>query len=278
MTLHTRNLAVATFKNERTTQPTKTGTLTWAELRLLHSSRAERQAKSGQMLAGIAVTGERNNDNVARRSFIQLDIDSEGDKDKATGQLLNVTRVAPSLDTIRPAIDGYEWFATSTHWHEPVRGVIKYRITIFTDRDILRHEYQPLLEALDERLGGALDRAAWAWSQAFYRPSCPPKNLDQAFFVANTGAPLPVDEFVARGREIIQLRGKAATATAPRAGAHDGAIADTDLNAEIVEAMLAVIPANLKRGPWRDVVWSVAATGLPNAEHLAREWSMTAPD
>ena len=277
MTQHTRKLAVATFKDERTARPTKTGTLTWEELRLLHSKRSERQAKSGPMLAGIAVAGERRNENVTYRSFLQLDVDSAGEKDKTTGRLLKVTRAAPTLDSIRAAISEYEWFANSTHWHEPARGVIKYRVTILTDRDVLRNEYAAVLEALDDRLSHSLDRAAWAWSQAFYRPSCPPENVGQAFFEANEGEPLPVDQFVARGREIIQARG---TQIAPPGGSARAAIngiEDTDRSAEIVKAMLAVIPANLPRSLWRDIVWSVAATALPDAECYARDWSMSSP-
>ena len=84
--------------------------------------------------------------------------------------------------------------------------MFKYRVVILPDRDILPDEHEPLLEALDERLEGALDRGAWAWSQAFYLPSCPEVNQGDAFFDHNEGAPLPVDEFVRRGREIITAK------------------------------------------------------------------------
>ena len=159
------------------------------------------------MLGGYKLVGPRGNDNVPFRSLIQLDIDTQGTKDKVTGRITEVTRAAPPLDQIRSGIDDYEWCATSSHWHEPRRGVFKYRITILPDRDILPDEYEPLLEALDERLGGILDRDAWAWSQAFYLPSSPEESKGDAFAMHNPGVALPVDEFVHRGRDLLEARG-----------------------------------------------------------------------
>ena len=43
------------------------------------------------MFGGYAITGTRANDNVPLRSLIQLDIDTKGDKDGATGRILKVT-------------------------------------------------------------------------------------------------------------------------------------------------------------------------------------------
>ena len=42
---------------------------------------------------------------------------------------------------------------------------------------------------------------------------------------------------------------------------------------ETVRAMLAVLSPDLPYDDWRNVVWSIKATGLPEAEALAREWS-----
>ena len=44
------------------------------------------------------------------------------------------------------------------------------------------------------------------------------------------------------------------------------------------KSMLAAIPADGERETWRNICWSVLATGWTCAEDLAREWSMTAPD
>jgi hypothetical protein len=198
-----RPLAICTFADEKTTTPKRSGVAQWTQVVALHAKRRVRPAKSGAMLGGYAINGVRCDANVPHRSLIQLDIDTEGVKDKTTGRVTEVTRAAPALEDIRSGIDEYEWCAASSHGHEPLRGVVKYRIVILPDRDILPDEWGPLLEALDERLGGALDRSAWQWSQAFYLPSCPQQNQGDAFFVTNQGAPLPVDQFVGRGFQII---------------------------------------------------------------------------
>ena len=169
-----RALAVALFDNERAVQPFKTASPTWDEIVKLHGLRTLRLVKSGPMLGGYKLSGGRSNSNVLFRSLIQLDIDSTGSKDHTTGRLLEVTKSAPPLDDLRPAIGQYEWVANSTHGHEPHRGVVKYRITMLPDRDVQPHEHEAILEGLNEIMGGVLDRAAWSWSQAFYLPSCPP--------------------------------------------------------------------------------------------------------
>jgi hypothetical protein len=222
MTNSVRMLGCSLFENKSSTMPLKSGAVPWARVVALHARRDNRPIKDGPLLGGYTTKGKRCNEDVAGRSLIQLDIDSEGIKDKATGRLLEVTRAAPSLDQIRLGINGYEWVTASSHWHDPQRGVIKYRIVILPDRDIQREEYEPLLEALDERLHGALDRDAWQWSQAFYLPSSPLENQGDAFFVHNQGAPLPVDEFVRRGRAVIEAKG-ANRASSPKQQASLGA-------------------------------------------------------
>jgi hypothetical protein len=47
---------------------------------------------------------------------------------------------------------------------------------------------------------------------------------------------------------------------------------------EQVRADLAVLSADCSYDQWRNVVWGVLATGLPEAEELARQWSLTAPE
>lgn len=204
---HQRRLTICTFANERATDPIHVDDVSWAEVLAILANRQIRPSKSGLMLGGYNLAGPRANRNVPFRSLIQLDIDTQGVKDKATGRITEVTRAAPPLDQIRVAIDAYEWRTASSHWHEPQRGVFKYRITILPDRDILPVEYEPLLEALDERLGGVLDRDAWQWSRAFYLPSCPEENKSDAFAAHNPGQALPVDEFVRRGRDILEAKG-----------------------------------------------------------------------
>ena len=266
-----RKLGCSIFANKTSATPVKTGHLPWERVVALHAGRDYRPAKDGPLLGGYTTKGKRCNEDVAARSLIQLDIDTQGDKDKATGRILTVTKRAPALDEVRPAIDGYEWCAASSHWHEPQRGVIKYRVVILPDRDIQCEEHEPLLEALDESLRGALDRDAWQWSQAFYLPSCPPENEVDAFSEHNQGAPLPVDEFVRRGREIIaagtdkKRLGNLSPVASPQP--------ETPENIERVKSMLSAIDPDVARSEWRQVCWAVMATGWDCAEVLIRDWS-----
>jgi hypothetical protein len=50
-------------------------------------------------------------------------------------------------------------------------------------------------------------------------------------------------------------------------------MADTLENEAIVEAMLAKLDPDCLYPDWRDILWSVAATGLKHAEDLAQSWS-----
>lgn len=50
-------------------------------------------------------------------------------------------------------------------------------------------------------------------------------------------------------------------------------MADTLENEAIVEAMLAKLDPDCPYPDWRDILWSVAATGLKHAEGLAQSWS-----
>ena len=251
MSTSSRLLAVCIFSDEKTTSPKGAGPVPWSKIVEEHQKRRTRQNKSGVMLGGYQLNGTRANDNVPYRSLIQLDIDTRGEKDKLTGRILTVTKPAPPLDQVRLSIGGYEWCAASSHWHEPGRGVIKYRIVILPDRDIKRDEWEPLLEALDERLGGALDREAWQWSQAFYLPSCPPENEGDAFSEHHEGEPLPVGEFVRRGREIIAAKkGAMARLSTPAdaSGAAGGNILDFTRPPPPVEEMRAVLSHLASRG------------------------------
>ena len=256
---HTRRVSLSIFENERSTTPVKSGTQPWEYMVDLHSQHTIREEKSGPMLGGYALNvGHRSDVYVSSRSIIQLDIDSKGEKDGGTGRLLKVTRSAPSIDVTGPLIGDFEWIANSTHWHEPGIGAIKYRISILPDRDILPDEHKPVLEALDEQLGGCLDRDAWPLSQAFYAPSCPAHAAQDAFIAHNTGRPLPVDVFVARGRQILAAREQLSAQSVANASPQPVRIPETPENIRIVEGMLAAIPASGDRGPWRDVVWSTA--------------------
>lgn len=274
---HPRPVALSLFEHERATTPIRSGYRTWSVVVALHSQHTIREKKSGAMLGGYALSGPRANANVAARSIIILDVDSEGEKNEATGRLIRVTRPAPDLETIRKNIAEFEWIANSTHWHEPDLGANKYRITIMPDRDYSLDEHKPLLEALDELLGGCLDRAAWAWSQAFFTPSCPPHAMKSAFVVHNQGVPLPVDEIVARGRQIIAARQQLPAQSAPNVSRQLAQLQETPDNVQIVRAMLAAIPASVDRATWVRILLAVHSLNWLCGEQLVRDWSQTCP-
>ena len=274
---HLRHVALSFFENERLTTPDTSGSFPWSVVVKLHSNRFVREGKSGPMVGGYGLAGTRNNPNVAARSIIHLDIDSEGEKDKQSGRMIKVCRSAPLLDAIRSNIAKFEWIANSTHWHEPGIGAIKYRVTILPDRDFLPDEHDPLLEALDELLGGCLDRAAWPWSQAFYLPSCPSHASRDAFVVHNPGIPVPVDNFVARGRQILAARQQLPAQPVPSANRVQSQLPEAPANIAVVRAMLATIPASIDRATWVRIVMAVRSLAWACGEQLVRDWSQTCP-
>ena len=253
--LRSRGLAIALFDHEKATMPSVIKELHWPDIIELHAKHVTRTSKSGPMLGGYRLEGSRDNESVRYRSLIQLDI-----------------------QLIRPNIDQYEWVATSTYGHEPGIGAIKYRLVMLPDRDIMRDEHQPLFEALDEALAGCLDRAAKAWSQAFYLPACPPETITDAFVIRNHGLPLPVDAFVTRGRQILASRNRIAGQTGRNVDLGRTPLVESAQNIARVESLLTKIPASVDRTTWRDVVWAVCSLGWSCGEGLARSWSQTCPE
>ena len=268
-------LAVSIFANKTQTTAIKAVAKPWSKIVELHQKLSVREAKDGLMVGGYRLNGSRSNANVTVRSFIQLDIDSEVTKDKSTREIVEVIS-APTIEQLRPKIEKYEWFAHSTHSHNPAHGIIKIRVVILPDRDILPDEYPLVLEALDELLGGVLDRAAWPLSQAFYLPSATESNENEAFFLHPKGIPLPVDEYVTRGREILDQKPSfkpvPSSNNAPLL-VSNLAEPETDNNIARLAAALHMITPDTHYEEWRDVCWSVLATGWECAAKLAQEWS-----
>lgn len=272
---HVRSIAISQFAHERATTPVTTGPVSWSDVLAMHSKHVIRESKSGPMIGGNALTGARLDANVLSRSIIQVDVDSEGEKDKTTGRLVKVTRRAPSIYLTAPLISEFEWVANSTHGHELGIGAVKYRITILPDRDILPDEHVAVLEAIDELVKGLSDRAAWPFSQGFYLPSCPAAAAQDAFAVYNKGRPLPVDEFVARGLQIIAARQQLPAQAVPNTGASSGTLPETPYNCSMVKSMLAAIPASVDRPTWRCVVFAIRSLNWSSGEQLARTWSQS---
>jgi len=278
-----REVAICVFPNLRVTEPIRNSPVPWAEVVSIHARHHVRPGKSGPLIGGYQLSGTRKNENVVHRSLIQLDIDTEGTKD-LSGRIATVTRAAPPFDSLRPRLADYEWIAASSHWHEPKRGIHKYRVTLLPDRDIKPDEWLTLLEGLDDLLEQTLDRSAWPLSQAFYLPSCPAESRDESFHIHNQGEALPVDVFVARGMEALAARGRRSLSlrAMPDSGlvlgtAQNNAPAETAENVARLNDALRSLDPGVKRPEWLRVIWSVAAHGWMCAYEIAREWSSRSP-
>lgn len=271
---HSRPLSVAVFENERTVQPRIATQKPWNDLSSRLQVREHRPNKSGPMLGGYALSGTRKCINVVHRSLIQLDIDSAVERDEDTGDILRVTMPAPEIGDLRTKINDLEWIAASSHSHESFPGLSKYRVTILPDRDIQPDEHRPVLEALDDLLGGCLDRGAWPLSQAFYLPSCPAKVAREAFAIHNQGRALAVDEIVARGRAIIAGRAGLPPQSGPILRTPRPLLSEDQNNVAIVTGMVMAVSPDVPRSEWLKVLWALASMNWKCGESIARNWSM----
>ena len=204
MTTSSRGLAICTFADEKSTTPIKVGELPWEAVVALHAKRRIRPGKSGRMFGGYGINGTRCDANVPYRSVFQLDINTEGVKDKTTGRILEVTHAAPPLSDIRSGINEYEWCAASSHWHEPQRGVIKYRVVMLPDGTFSpRRLPSPSLRRSTIGCMARWIAVRGSGRRPFISPPVRSRTRVDAFHERNAGAPLPVDDFVRRGREIL---------------------------------------------------------------------------
>lgn len=254
---------------------------TWLQIVSLLQKRDIRQQKSGKAFAPVAMKPgtARAKGNVLAISMAVADIDTEGIKDKSTGQLLSVTKRAPTLDQLRPHIEGYLWAAHSSHWHEPQRlgGVIKYRIIFPLSRACTPEEWPTVWEGLNILLGGHCDLACKDISRLYYLPSCPAASADDAFFESNDGQYLDPDFLIGLASKRPPLPAATFATSNLLGNTEHPAPLETQEEIGRVQSMLAAIPASCDREQWRNVVWAIAATGWNCAESIACAWSKTAP-
>lgn len=255
---------------------------TWPQVMSMLEQRAIRPQKSGKAFAPVAMQpgATRGKDNVLSISMAIADIDTEGSKDKTTGQLQTVTKRAPALSELRPSIERYVWAAHSSHWHEPQRlgGVIKYRVVFPLARPCTPEEWPVVWAGLNVLLDGHCDRQCKDPARLYYEPSCPQASVDDAFFESNEGELLDPDFLIglARGstsNQVAIFEGNNLATTNQKQPPPESL---EDI--ERVKTMLGTIPANGDREQWRNVVWAIASTGWGCAESLARQWSQSAPD
>jgi len=249
---------------------------TWQQVVAKLQKRDIRPQKSGKAFAPVLMQAgtPRAKSNVREIHLAIADIDTEGVKDTASGRVLAVTKSAPPLDELRGSIQGYTWAAHSSHWHEPHRGVIKYRIVFPLARACTPDEWPLVWQGLNVLLGGHCDTMCRDASRLYYLPSCPEESRNQAFFATNDGALLDPDHLINLTRE----SSPGLMAATSSLGTTDYApLPETAEQIERVKSMLNAISADCSYEKWYRVIWATEATGLSCAEQLAREWSQTAP-
>lgn len=249
---------------------------TWQQVVAKLQKRDIRPQKSGKAFAPVLMQAgtSRAKSNVREIHLAIADIDTEGVKDKASGRVLEVTKSAPSLDELRGSIQKYTWAAHSSHWHEPHRGVIKYRIVFPLARACTQDEWPLVWQGLNILLGGHCDAACRDVSRLYYLPSCPEESQNHAFFAANDGALLDPDYLINLARESAPGLPAAASSVAT---VDKASPTETAEQIERTKSMLNAISADCSYDKWCRVTWAVASTGWSCAETLAREWSQTAP-
>ncbi|MDC7710055.1 phage/plasmid primase, P4 family [Vogesella indigofera] len=251
----------------------------WELVVKLLNRRDFRAEKSGKAFSPIRmIDGAKRAKNSVREIHMAVaDIDTEGVKDRATGRVMSVTKRAPLLDDLRPSILGFTWVAHSSHWHEPQKDVIKYRIVFPLSRPCTPEEWSQVWEGLNTLLDGHCDIACKDVSRLYYLPSCPAESASDAFFESNEGTLLDPDMLLG----LVRKNALPQTAILPESNLQGSAGVpgpqETPSEIERVRSMLAIIPADCNYPKWRDVIWSIASTGWKCAEDIARTWSQTAP-
>lgn len=144
-------------------------------------------------------------------------------------------------------------------------------------RSCTPEEWPQVWAGLNILLRGHCDPACKDAARLYYLPSCPAESAAEAFCETNRGELLDPDALLELTRRppmqqsLLIANGNLQdlpTLEAPP---------ETSEQIERVKSMLAKLAADCAYPQWRDVVWSVAATGWHCAEALAREWSQMAP-
>lgn len=252
---------------------------TWQQVVALLLKRDIRPEKSGKAFAPVRMKAgaARAKGNVLEISMAVADIDTEGEKDKATGRVLSVLKPALPLDVLRPAIQGYAWAAHSSHWHEPRRDVHKYRIVFPLARPCTPEEWPQVWVGLNILLRGHCDPACKDAARLYYLPSCPEASVADAFCVTNDGNLLDPDALLELAQRPQELSPSVIVGGNLQALSSLAAPPETPEQIERVKSMLAMLAADCAYPQWRDIVWAIAATQWHCAEAISREWSQAAP-
>ena len=183
----------------------------------------------------------------------------------------------PPFDTTAERVKalGLRAYLHTTFQHTPERP--RYRVILAVSRPYPPEAVRSLGLHMAGLLGleeAVVDTSALEPARLFYLPRCPANSLPEARGVSIEGEPLNVDALLAKC--VVETARHSAAAPVDALTAAATAIHDVP-TVEQVRADLAVLDADCPYEQWRNIVWGVLATGLPQAEELAREWSMRAP-
>jgi hypothetical protein len=213
----------------------------------------------GWMPAQIDV-GQRTAERVKSISAVVLDIEAS----KAAPHIQ-----PPAFDEAveRVRAKGWRAYAHTTFQHRP--DAPRYRLILAIDRDIKPEELRPLGLHVAGLLGldAVTDKAALEPARLYFLPRCPESALCDARSAIIDGQSLEVNA------QLAQIKPEPKTRPVKVLGlAAD--ILNHHHTAEDVRADLARLDPSMGYEAWRNVLWAVASTDLPEAEELAREWSM----
>jgi hypothetical protein len=241
---------VTFYQSELTPSPKRQGLVAIGKLVDFISTHDVREGKSGQAFALHQLqpnTGRKNSNVIAMTGCI-ADID-----DGAT------------YSDLQPRIADLFHAAYSTHSHAPSDRKHKFRIVIPFARPVTPSEYPPIWEAVNARLGRAMDTACRDLARLYYLPSCPPQRQPEAFSVVHQSELLDPDEVLAAKVK--------KSASSPILQAVLGSNQLLPPTLQEVQLMLPHVDPFCARKDWMDVLFALASTYGAEAEVLARRWS-----
>jgi putative DNA primase/helicase len=241
---------VTIYQSELTPSPLRQGLITVGNLVDFISTHEVREGKSGKAFAlhQLQPNTGRKNSNVIAMTGCMADIDG-----------------GVTYPELRSKIPELFHFAYSTHSHAPSDGKHKFRIVIPFARPVTADEYPSIWEALNARLGKAMDPACRDLARLYYLPSCPPERQSEAFSVVQEGAMLAPEAILAA--KVVE------PSPSPILKAVLGREQLPPPSLQEVALMLPHVDPFCDRNGWMEVLFALATTYGAAAEDLARRWS-----
>jgi len=208
--------------------------------------------------------GPRTAERVKAISAVVLDIEAGN----ATPQI-QPPAFGEAVERIRAK--GWRAYAHTTFNHRAAAP--RYRLILAVARDLQPEELKPLGIHVTALLGleSVTDKGALEPARLYYLPRCPESTASEACAATLDGESLDVEAMLAQIKPVPKAQPVKAQGLA-------AAVLNHQHTADEVRADLSQLDPGMGYDGWRNVLWAVAATDLPEAEELAREWSMRSAD